>query len=121
MAGGDKQYEASPEKQNPAGAPGGLSRVPKPSPLRPGNDAKPLLDTRDLKLGRCAWNLFPRARHWDIPMLGGGPDGHTPPVTRRVSELERPQLTPRWGRFFGRTRRGDLDFVKLFHGNKPLK
>ena len=29
--------------------------------------------------------------HWVIPMLGGGPDGHTPPVTRRVSELERPQ------------------------------
>jgi hypothetical protein len=24
-------------------------------------------------------------------MLGGGPDGHTPPVARRVSELERPQ------------------------------
>jgi len=34
-------------------------------------------------------------------MLGEGPDGHVPPVspTRRVSELERPQPSPGWGRF----------------------
>jgi hypothetical protein len=41
-------------------------------------------------------------------MLGEGPDGHVPPVppTRRVSELERPQPSPGWGRFFWHSRRG---------------
>ncbi len=56
------------------------------------------VDTRDLKLGQCRLEPFPRWRlmltpRWDIPMLGGGPDGHAaqPPVTCRASELERPQ------------------------------
>jgi hypothetical protein len=39
---------------------------------------------------------------WVIPMLGGGTDGHTP-VTRRASELERPQCMPHAGAVsFGR-------------------
>ncbi len=44
--------------------------------------------------------------HWDIPVLEGGPDRHIAPVPRRVSELERPQPVPGWGRFCWHSRRG---------------
>ena len=57
---------------------------------------RPHLDTQHSEITTLRLELFSaRAAfihpHWVIPMLGGGPDGHNPPVTRRVSELERPQ------------------------------
>src|SRR6267142_1031485 len=85
----------------------GAAELSDPSPSSPAG-AVSLGHSQDSKTGHCWGTVFGSANcigpHWDIPMLGEGPDGHVPPVspTRRVSELERPQPSPGWGRFFRR-------------------
>ena len=82
----------------------GAAELSDPSPSSPAG-AVSLGHSQDSKTGHCWGTVFGSANcigpHWDIPMLGEGPDGHVPPVppTRRVSELERPQPSPGWGRF----------------------
>ena len=66
---------------------------------------RPHLDTQHSEITTLRLELFSaRAAfihpHRVILMLGGCPDGHNPPVTRRVSELERPQCnSPALGPF----------------------
>src|SRR5260370_40787000 len=82
----------------------GAAELSDPRPSPPAG-AVSLGHSQDSKTGHGWGTVFGSANcigpHWDIPMLGEGPDGRVPPVspTRRVSGLERPQPSPGWGRF----------------------